>query len=229
MSLYADVFIIIPVYNETATLREVLVQLEAHGFTNVIIVDDGSTQDVFYGISDLPVYYLRHRANLGQGAALQTGFEFSKKFDPSIVVTFDADGQHDVKDLPALLTPLKKRVADVTLGSRFLTPKNQGMPPGRKWVLKTARLINFLFTGLWLSDAHNGLRALNNKALHTIVLSENRMAHASEFILQIRKQQLIYREIPVNIRYTEYSKKKGQHATDSIKILFDLVLHKLFK
>lgn len=229
MSLRQDVYIIIPVFNEAATLRAVLVDLEAHGFTNVIVVDDGSTEDIFYSISDLPVYYLRHRANLGQGAALQTGFEFVKKFDPSIVVTFDADGQHDAKDLIALLLPVKNGDADVTLGSRFLSTTQAGMPAGRKLMLKMARMINLLFSGLLLSDAHNGLRAFNNKALHSISLTENRMAHASEFILQLKKHKLKFREIPVNIRYTTYSKKKGQHSTDSIKILFDLVLHKLFK
>jgi glycosyltransferase involved in cell wall biosynthesis len=229
MSLRQDVYIIIPVFNEAATLRNVLVDLESQGFSNVIVVDDGSTEDIFYGISDLPVYYLRHRANLGQGAALQTGFEYAKEFDPSIVVTFDADGQHDVKDLPAMLLPLETGQADVSLGSRFLTISNNEMPAGRKWMLKMARMINFLFTGLLLSDAHNGLRALNSKALHCITLSENRMAHASEFILQIKKHKLKFVEIPVNIRYTAYSKKKGQHSSESIKILFDLVLHKFFK
>ena len=229
MSLHPDVYIIIPVFNEAATLRNVLVDLEANGFTNVIVVDDGSTEDIFYGISDLPVYYLRHRANLGQGAALQTGFEFARKFHPSVVVTFDADGQHDAKDLPAMIIPVLKGEADITLGSRFLTLKQKGMPAGRKWILKIARMINFLFTGLLLSDAHNGFRALSNKALHSIVLTENRMAHASEFILQMKQHELVFLEVPVNIRYTAYSKKKGQRSTESIKILFDLVLHKFFK
>ncbi len=229
MIVRQDVYIIIPVFNETATLREVIVGLEGHGFSKVIVVDDGSTEDIFYGISDLPVYYLRHRTNLGQGAALQTGFEFVKRLNPSIVITFDADGQHDVENLPALLLPLETGEADVTLGSRFLELKQNQMPAGRKWILKTARMINFLFTGLLLSDAHNGLRAMNKKALHAISLSENRMAHASEFILQVKKHKLTFREIPVNIRYTDYSKKKGQQSSDSIKILFDLVLHKFFK
>ena len=229
MNFRQDVYIIIPVFNEAATLRSVLFNLEAHGFSNIIIVDDGSTEDIFYGISDLPVYYLRHRTNLGQGAALQTGFEFAKRFNPSIVITFDADGQHDAGSLPSLLRPLEKAEVDVTLGSRFLELKQDKMPSRRKWMLKAARLINFLFTGLLLSDAHNGLRAMNNKALHAVSLKENRMAHASEFILQLKKHRLQFREVPVSIRYTDYSRKKGQQSSDSIKILFDLVLHKFFK
>ena len=229
MNIHQDVYIIIPVFNEAATLREVLVSLEAHGYSRVIVVDDGSTEDIFYGISDLPVYYLRHRTNLGQGAALQTGFEFAKKLNAAFVITFDADGQHDPGNLPALLHPLTKGEVDVTLGSRFLELKQEQMPSGRKLILKLARMINLLFTGLLLSDAHNGLRAMNRKALHAISLSENRMAHASEFILQVKNHKLAFREIPVNIRYTDYSKNKGQHSADSIKILFDLVLHKFFK
>lgn len=223
------VYIIIPVYNEAVMLREVLVSLHQSGYVQIIVVDDGSTEDVFYGISDLPVYFLRHRINLGQGAALQTGFEFAKRFDPQLVITFDADGQHDINDLPALMHPLLNGEADIALGSRFLKKGSSITPFRRKWVLKFARLINYLFTGLLLSDAHNGLRALNRKALKIILIKENRMAHATELLLQIRKKQLKYKEVAVNIRYTSYSRKKGQSALESIKILFDLVLHKLFK
>lgn len=229
MSDYSSVYIIIPVYNEASMLRDVILSLQMHGFFQIVIVDDGSTEDVFYGISDLPHYYLRHRSNLGQGAALQTGFDYVKRFNPDIVITFDADGQHDVNDLELLLGPIRRREADITLGSRFLTRDQQAPPAVRKWILKLARLINGILTGIWLSDAHNGLRAMNRKALDTILLRENRMAHASELLYHIRKNKLRYQEIPVNIRYTTYSRKKGQTSTDSIKILFDLVLHKFFR
>jgi hypothetical protein len=98
---------------------------------------------------------------------------------------------------------------------------------GRKLFLQIARIVNFFFTGLWLSDAHNGLRALNKAALQKIVLTENRMAHASEILSLIKKHQLRWCEVPVNILYTNYSKQKGQKPVNAIHIFFDLLLKKL--
>jgi hypothetical protein len=104
-----------------------------------------------------------------------------------------------------------------------------GMPMSRRIVLQMARIVNYVFSGILLSDAHNGFRAMNRKAFSVISLSENRMAHASEFLFEIKKHHLIFGEVPVDIRYTPESKKKGQSSVDGIRILFDLVLHKLFK
>ena len=96
-------------------------------------------------------------------------------------------------------------------------------------VLKIARLINFLFTGLYLTDAHNGLRAMNRKAAQEIYIKENGMAHATEILLLIHQHGLKYKEIPARVIYTQYSKNKGQSVFNSIRIFFDLVLHKLFE
>ena len=224
-----EIVIVIPAYNEGGMIRPVVESLLQLHLGTVIIVDDGSAIPVSHSIRDLPVIVLRHRTNLGQGAALQTAFTYAKKLNPSILITFDADGQHDVKDIPAMIAPLQQQKADIVLGSRFLTEGGTGITPGKKFVLKLARIINFMLSGLLLSDAHNGFRALNRKALEKIELTENRMAHASEILFETHRHRLRYCEVPVHIRYTDYSKRKGQSGWDSIKILFDLVLHKLFK
>jgi glycosyltransferase involved in cell wall biosynthesis len=200
-----------------------------HGFSSIIIVDDGSSKPVQQTIAGLSVTLLRHKLNLGQGAALQTGFDYAKKAGFDIVITFDADGQHKVNDLPVLIKPILENKADVVLGSRFLFPNKTNFPFFKKTTLQTARIINFLLSGILLSDAHNGLRALNKTALEKINLTENRMAHASEILFEIKKQKLRYTEVPVNVLYTDYSRQKGQSPRDSIKVLFDVVLHKLFK
>ena len=220
--------VVIPAYNESSVITTVVNSLLQKGFT-VIVVDDGSDPPLSSLIHNMPVYFLKHRANLGQGAALQTGFDYAKRLDPELVISFDADGQHGSSCIDSLIEPILNNQADIVLGSRFLTSTNETLPLSKKLVLQVARGINYLFSGLMLSDAHNGLRAFNRKALDKITITENRMAHASEIIFEIRKHGLRYKEVPVQIIYTDYSRQKGQSSWDSIKILFDLILHKLFK
>lgn len=219
---------VIPIYNEGPVVREVINSLLPM-VTTVIAVDDGSATPAINLLQGLPITLLRHRVNLGQGAALQTGLYYALQLQPDVVITFDADGQHSVEDVTTIIQPILSNQSDVVLGSRFLSNSQSNVPLARKGTLQIARLINFFLSGVLLSDAHNGLRALNRVALEKINLTENRMAHASEFLFEIKKHQLRYKEVPVQIHYTDYSREKGQSGSDSIKVLFDLVLHKLFK
>jgi glycosyltransferase involved in cell wall biosynthesis len=191
----------------------------------IIVIDDGSTDDTAQTVSGFPVSLIRHDVNLGQGAALETGMEAARRLDADFVIHFDADGQHDASDIELLLIPLQKGETDVVFGSRFLERKASGLPASRKIILKSGRWINYAMTGILLTDAHNGLRALNRKALHAIHFHQPGMAHASEILYEIRKKAIRYLEIPVHIRYTAYSKRKGQGILNAINILF----HLLFK
>jgi len=229
MNISIDPYIIIPVYNDSASVTNVATALLKAGYGKIIIIDDGSSDDVMEKLKHLPVFYLKHSVNLGQGAALQTGINYAIKQEAEIIITFDADGQHQPADIAALLEPIVADEADIVLGSRFLSDDLATLPTFRKLTLQTARFINLLFSGLLLSDAHNGLRALNKKAMTMINLTENKMAHASEILFEIKKYRLRWKEVPVNISYTPQTIKKGQSSVDSIRILFDLVLHKLFK
>ncbi len=224
-----DIFIIIPAYNEKTVIREVVLSLHAHNYKNIIIIDDGSSQNLFEEIQDLRVYYLKHYVNLGQGAALQTGFCYALKNRASICVTFDADGQHSANDLQRMIEPIRENKADIVLGSRFLVKDKSAIPSIRKLILNIGRFVNFCFAGILLTDAHNGLKAFNRKVLEKIFLEENRMSHASEILMQVSKHKFRFREVPVNIHYSDYANKKGQKNVDSIKILFDLIMFKLFK
>ena len=223
----SPVFVIIPAYNEEKVITEVIEGLLPLGY-NIVVVDDGSTTPVLELLHKYPVAVLRHRINLGQGAALQTGIEYALSKQAQFLVSFDADGQHQAADITKLLAPLQNGEADICLGSRFLGHSQQ-VPAARKRLLKLARLVNYVFTGLLLTDAHNGLRAMNRKAGELIKLRQAGMAHATEIIANIRKQKLRYREVPVEIRYTDYSTRKGQTVWSSFRIFFDILLNKIFK
>ncbi|MEL6134101.1 MAG: glycosyltransferase family 2 protein, partial [Bacteroidota bacterium] len=154
-------WVIIPAYNEGAVIRSIVRELLDCGY-QIIVVDDGSEDDTPHVLSDLPLVYVRHPLNLGQGAALQTGMKMALQLDASYVLHFDADGQHPVSQIPDLLAPLVQDKADICLGSRFLSVESRGeVPFRRRLTLQVGRIVNYLFTGMWLSDAHNGFRAMN--------------------------------------------------------------------
>lgn len=227
-SVYNQIYIILPCYNEGFIIRQTVTSLLEFDY-NVVVIDDASTDNTCKQLSGLPLYYLRHPVNLGQGAAIQTGIDFALKKGAVYIVTFDADNQHDAKDIAGMMGVLINGKTDIVFGSRFLPGGSSDSSEFRKFLLHIARYINYFFSGILLSDAHNGFRALNSRAAGLIRLKENRMTHASEFLLQVKRNALKFTEHPVHIKYTEYSKKKGQSLLNSIRIFFDLVLNKIYE
>jgi polyprenyl-phospho-N-acetylgalactosaminyl synthase len=223
-----EVFVVIPAYNENAIIQSVIKELLPFQY-NIVVVDDGSVKSLFALLNKMPVYFIRHRVNLGQGAALQTGIDFALSKQANYIVTFDADGQHQASDIDKLLQVLINDKADIISGSRFLEGSSHNMPAKRKALLQIARYVNFIFTGLLLTDAHNGLRVMTREAANKIQIRENGMAHATEILHEIKKKRLRHKEVPVNIHYTDYSTKKGQTLVSSFRIFFDLLLNKIFK
>src|SRR4051812_20721257 len=112
------VFVVIPAYNEGRVLASTIRSLIPYGYS-IVVVDDGSTDGTGEMIKGLPVHYLRHPVNLGQGAALQTGMDYALAQAAEYVVHFDADGQHPADGIPSMLEPILRGDCDVAVGSRF--------------------------------------------------------------------------------------------------------------
>lgn len=220
-----DVYIVVPVFNEAAVLAGVLRELVGI-FPRVVCVDDGSTDDSSHVIRGSGAVLVRHPVNLGQGAAIQTGVEFARA-QPEVrfLVTFDADGQHRVDDVEAMLTHLRADEADVVVGSRF-TGSAEQMPPLRRAALRFAVWLSPTTRRLGLTDTHNGLRAFNRRVADALDLRCNGMAHASEFIAAIRHHSWRVVEEPVRIRYTAYSLSKGQSLVNGVNIGFESALRR---
>ena len=224
----AGVFVVIPAFNEGQVLDQTVRPLIEAGFS-VVVVDDCSNDDTWRISERLGVNTVRQIVNLGQGAALQTGMEFALRNGAQIVVHFDADGQHDWRQIPNLVTPVLKGEVDVVYGSRFLRRGDaSAVPRGRRLMLSVGRIVSGVFTGVFLSDTHNGFRALSRKAAAAVTLRENGFAHATEILGQIRRAQLRYMEVPTSISYTEYSLSKGQRIGNFINTFIDLVLRRIF-
>jgi len=222
-----EAFVVIPAYNEQASIAQVVEEVRA-AYPSVVVVDDGSSDDTFGEAKRVARYTLRHPVNRGQGAALQTGITFALKRGARYIVTFDADGQHRVEDIAALLEPIQKGECEIALGSRFLG-QTIDMPPARRRVLKLAVLFTRIVNRVNLTDAHNGLRAFSRHAASQIDITLDRMAHASELIDLVRDSGLAYREVPVQIRYTDYSLAKGQDSRGAFRIVWQYLLGRVFQ
>jgi glycosyltransferase involved in cell wall biosynthesis len=208
-------------YNEATVVGGVVADLRKE-FPNVVCIDDGSSDGSQDIAREAGAVVIQHPINLGQGAALQTGFEYALQ-DPELdcIVTFDADGQHRIEDAKAMVGRIRSGEADIVLGSRFLDKRTK-LSPAKRVVLKTAAIQSRLATGMDLTDAHNGLRAISPSVASRIHLTQNRMAHASELVHQLAKMQPRYVEHPVEIIYTDYSKAKGQSLLNAVNIVFEL-------
>ena len=218
-----DVWLVIPLYNEAQVIGDVVATARAV-FPHVVCVDDGSTDAGAAVAQAAGAVVVRHPINLGQGAALQTGFSYALG-DPRMqwVVTFDADGQHQVADVEAMLAKARAESLDVVFGSRFLDGRTQASFL-KKLVLRAAVGYTNLTTKTRLTDAHNGLRLLSRPVVERIEITQNRMAHASELVAQIGDLDVRYGESPVHILYTDYSKAKGQSIWNAVNILVELIL-----
>jgi glycosyltransferase involved in cell wall biosynthesis len=132
---------------------------------------------------------MKHILNRGQGAALQTGIRFALEQGARVIVTFDADGQHDPDDIPAMIAPVLNGECDVTLGSRFLGHAHN-IPITRKMMLKGGILFTWFVSGIQVTDVHNGFRAFSREAARQISIRIDRMGHASELLDQKRSQSM---------------------------------------
>ena len=217
-----DTWVVIPLFNEATVIGSVIDGL-LPTFPNVVCVDDGSTDGSAAVAQDAGAAVVYHPINLGQGAALQTGFEYALLQGARYVVTFDADGQHRVEDALAMVELARSQDLAIVFGSRFLDDRTN---PGflKKVVLKTAIAFTNWSTKLKLTDAHNGLRVIREDALRQVKLRQDRMAHATEIVVRLGRTGLPWAEHPVEVIYTDYSKAKGQSLLNSVNILVDLVI-----
>ena len=219
------VFVVLPAFNEGGSIASVVSEVRGL-YPNVVVVDDGSQDDTARKALTVGAVVLRHPINRGQGAALQTGITYSLEADADYVVTFDSDGQHLPEDLARLLAPLLAGEAEIALGSRFIG-RAEGIPWQRRLLLRAAVLFTRIASGTPVTDAHNGLRAFTRHAASQLNLQMDRMAHASEILDQIRHMRLPFVEVPVTIRYTEYSLAKGQRSGAALRVLFDYLVGRL--
>ncbi|OBA69130.1 glycosyl transferase [Mycobacterium sp. 1554424.7] len=220
-SQYPGVWIVIPAFNEAAVIGEVVADARTT-FDHVVCVDDGSTDGTGEIARRAGAHLVRHPINLGQGAAIQTGVEYARRQPGAeVFATFDADGQHRVKDVVAMIDRLGAGDVDVVIGTRFGSREGSRPPLFKRIVLRTAARLSPRGRRLGLTDTNNGLRVFNKKVADGLDITMSGMSHANEFVLLIAENHWRVAEQPVEVLYTEYSKSKGQPLLNGVNIIFD--------
>ncbi|NKZ11712.1 glycosyltransferase family 2 protein [Mycolicibacterium septicum DSM 44393] len=222
---YQDVWIVIPAFNEASIIGDVISDVRSV-FPNVVCVDDGSRDDTADVAFAAGAHVVPHPVNLGQGAAIQTGVEYARsRPDARVFATFDADGQHQVKDVMRMIDRLDTDDVDLVVGTRFAGTVTH-VPPVKRLILRAAAFLSPQSRSLGLTDAHNGLRVFNRTVADALNLTMNGMSHAGEFIALAAEHHWRVAEEPVEILYTDYSKSKGQPLLNGVNIVFDGLLRR---
>ncbi|PJA47858.1 MAG: hypothetical protein CO170_04570 [candidate division SR1 bacterium CG_4_9_14_3_um_filter_40_9] len=230
------------VYNEAQMVGKVIDEIYAAGFSKIVAINDGSSDDTLSILQEKKQQYpdklliiASHTINRGGGAANQTGFNFIRKYRNELqvqwMVTYDADGQMNIKDMEIFQSHMSHHPAQVYLGSRFLkSSKVENMPFIRKIILRISRAITLVFYGAKVSDPHNGYRVISMEALQKINITADGMHYANELQEQIKKNKLSFHEVPVHIVYTEYSMTKAhrQKNSNSLKLAIEMIYKKIF-
>ncbi|MFA6918699.1 MAG: glycosyltransferase family 2 protein [Patescibacteria group bacterium] len=218
------ILVIIPAKDEAVKIGEVVREVKAQNF-DVAVIDDGSQDDTALIARNSGAQVLKHIINRGQGASVKTGIKFGLENGYEVMVFFDADGQMKASEINNVLEPVLSGSCEVALGSRNLGVAID-MPVPTRIMKKLALIFTLVTSGLKLTDTHNGFQAWNAGALRQLNLVQDRYAYASELLHEISRLKLKYREVPVTIVYTEYSKKKGQSIFNAFNIIWDLIFKK---
>jgi len=217
------IFVIIPAYNESTVIGEVILGIKSKGYKNIIVVDDGSIDNTFIQAAKAGALTVRHQLNRGKGAATRTGIEAAKDRDADIVVTIDGDGQHDPADIKNLTEPILKNEAAVVLGTRSFNTNS--MPIHKIIHNYLANLTTKVLYGYSASDSQSGFRAYSREALSVIETKSDAYEYESEVVKEINWHKLPCLEIPINTKYTTYSmtKESKQSFKSGLKTLYKMI------
>jgi glycosyltransferase involved in cell wall biosynthesis len=211
------IFIVIPAYQEEERIGKVIKDVIKTKFP-IIVVDDGSKDNTFKVANKYKITALRHKVNLGKGAAMKTGAEAAFQMGADAIVFMDSDGQHKAKDLPHFIEALGKDKFDVVFGSRNLS---HGVPLVRYMGNKFASLLVSLLFGIYVSDLLCGYRGLNKKGFKNVYWESRGYGVETEMAARTAKSELKHCEVPVETVY--YDEVKGVTILDAINILFDVL------
>ena len=206
----------IPAFNEEKNIGPIVAKLKKK-YDQVIVCDDGSSDMTETIASSLGAYVVKHDKNLGYGSAINTIFNEAGKIGADVLVTFDADGQHQISEIDSVLQPIFENKADIVIGSRFLG-ETKDLPRYRKIGIKTITGLTNIVTGSKITDSQSGFRAYAKKVLKEISPTESGMGISTEILIKASKKEMRIVEVPITISYENntHSQEPISHGTSVI-------------
>ncbi|NRB62546.1 MAG: glycosyltransferase family 2 protein [Saprospiraceae bacterium] len=217
-----DVYIIIPAKDEDTRIGQVVDSILDLGYSNVIVVDDGSSDQTRSTVQLKGVTVVSHAVNLGVGAATKTGIEVALEKGAQYLVTMDGDGQHFADDIPALVSTLVSAHVDCVLGSRFKM-KGHAIPKARIFMNQIGNIITALITGLWVSDSQSGMKAFTADFGRKLDFQFSGYEFCTEFIHFLRQHKASFKEVPIKVHYSSETMKKGQSFKNGFRMLIKFI------
>jgi len=195
------ILVCIPAYNESSKIGKIVNRARAYA-SEVIVCDDGSTDETAKEAQTAGAIVIRHSVNKGYGSAIKTLFRTAKENNADVMVTLDADGQHDPDQIPNIVEPILNEGFDIVIGSRFLNIHDrEKVPSYRSFGIKTLTLLTKAASYRNITDAQSGFRAYSKAALSQIQLNEGGMAISAEILLRASRQNLSIKEVPATVIY----------------------------
>ncbi|EPA05345.1 glycosyltransferase family 2 protein [Candidatus Nitrosarchaeum limnium] len=190
----------LPSFNEEKNIASIILQLKKN-YELILVCDDGSS-DLTAAISEkMGAIVIKHKKNLGYGAAIRSLFLKAHELECDILVTFDSDGQHRVLDIETVVAPILKNDADIVIGSRFLGSIKGEIPSYRKFGMNTITNLVNANTEKKITDSQSGFRAYNKTVLEKIIPSESGMGVSTEILIKANKYKFRIIEVPITIHY----------------------------
>jgi glycosyltransferase involved in cell wall biosynthesis len=227
---HKKVIAIVPAYNESSNIVNLVKEVKKY-VTTVIVVDDGSNDDTFEKASSTNVKVLRNLKNRGKGASLRKGILEGIKYKPDIIVTLDADGQHDPADIPKIIKPIKDELADMVIGSRYNTNSAKEVPLVRGIGLSVINTLNKTLVNINVKDTQSGFRAYSKTVFGTIYDYDGVGYGAeTEQLSQVEIYGYTIVEVPITIRYRGLKNTSKQnpilHGANIMSTIFKIAVEK---
>jgi glycosyltransferase involved in cell wall biosynthesis len=197
----SKIVVYVPAFNEAKNIADIIEKTKKY-VTEVLVYDDGSSDDTYNVAISAGAEVIRGRNNRGYGAAIIELFQKASSKGADLVVTIDSDGQHDPSETPRLIEPILREEADIVIGSRFLSKlDSMKVPSYRRFGIKTITRIAKAASYDKITDAQSGFRAYNRKALSKIHVEDAGMSVSTEILLRAKEGGLQVAEVPITVRY----------------------------
>ena len=220
------VIAVIPAYNEGARAANIVRAAQKH-VRDVIVVDDGSSDDTAAHAQSAGAHVIRHPENCGAGAATMTGIEAARGLGANVVVTLDGDEQHDAADIPHLLKPILDDEADIVFANRF--GRRNRIPMIRRAFNGIGNVVTLLATGRWIADSQCGFKAFGPKALEEVSIRMSGYEFCTEIVRESATHRWRTAQVPIKVLYSEYTLAKGQSFALGVKTAMKILLRSFLR